>query len=135
MRKVDLQDFNVKNNLTLDRIYHRVNFKSFYDIPDNGHNLANNLILKENELKSTFFSPDSPVDWQLKPGSLALDAGREIPGITGDYSGEAPDAGAYKAGYEPWVPGANWLPDSLPVPESMSDADLLSVVLPRIVDQ
>ena len=46
-------------------------------------------------------------DLRLKPGSPAIDAGMAISGITDDFKGKAPDAGAYESGKKPWVPGAN----------------------------
>jgi hypothetical protein len=124
--ETDLPNFNLKNNLTLYNIFHRVNFTRFYDIPDNGENFSNNIILQENELEQTFASSEYPHDWQLNPGTRPIDAGVFIPGITGLFTGIAPDAGAIQSGVKPWVPGANWLPDSIPVPESMSEADVVA---------
>jgi len=42
----------------------------------------------------------------LQSGSPAIDHGIVTEGITGDYQGNAPDAGAYEYGGEEWVPGA-----------------------------
>lgn len=39
-------------------------------------------------------------DFRLKPGSAAVDAGVEIPGITDGFTGRAPDVGAYELGRE-----------------------------------
>src|SRR5579863_9384453 len=36
-------------------------------------------------------------DFRLKPGSAAVDAGIELPGITDGFSGKAPDLGAYES--------------------------------------
>jgi hypothetical protein len=124
--ETDLPNFNLKNNLTLYNIFHRVNFTQFFDIPDNGKNFSNNIILQENELGQTFVSSEYPHDWQLNPATRPVDAGVFIPGITGEFTGVAPDAGAMQRDVEPWVPGANWLPDSIPVPESMSEADVVA---------
>jgi hypothetical protein len=44
--------------------------------------------------------------FRLQSGSPAIDHGIVIEGITGDYQGSAPDAGAYEYGGEEWVPGA-----------------------------
>ncbi len=37
-------------------------------------------------------------DFRLKPGSAAIDAGVELPGITDGFTGRAPDLGAYETG-------------------------------------
>jgi len=37
-------------------------------------------------------------DFQLKPGSAAVDAGEELPTITDGFTGKAPDLGAYELG-------------------------------------
>jgi hypothetical protein len=37
-------------------------------------------------------------DFRLKPGSVAIDAGVELPGITDGFTGRAPDLGAYETG-------------------------------------
>ena len=47
-------------------------------------------------------------DLRPAPGSLQIDAGRLAPGITNEYHGSAPDAGAYEASGERWVAGADW---------------------------
>ena len=49
-------------------------------------------------------------DFRPAADSVLIDAGIEIPGYTDGFSGEAPDIGAYEAGGERWVPGANWEP-------------------------
>jgi hypothetical protein len=35
-------------------------------------------------------------DFRLKPGSAAVDAGVVLPNITDDFTGRAPDLGAYE---------------------------------------
>ncbi|MEA2063282.1 MAG: hypothetical protein U9P14_06270, partial [Gemmatimonadota bacterium] len=42
-----------------------------------------------------------PADLRLKPGSAAVDAGVYIPNVNDNYSGKAPDLGAYELGQEP----------------------------------
>jgi len=59
-------------------------------------------------------------NFQLQPGSPAIDAGRVIPGITDGYVGPAPDVGAYEFGATPWTPGhsaVTWA-DPFPFPRS-----------------
>jgi hypothetical protein len=38
------------------------------------------------------------VDVRLKPGTAPVDAGVVIPNVNEDYTGEAPDLGAYELG-------------------------------------
>jgi hypothetical protein len=45
------------------------------------------------------YKPDG-LDFRLKPGSPAIDAGVELPTITDGFSGKAPDIGAYESGKE-----------------------------------
>lgn len=55
------------------------------------------------------------MNFQLKPSSEAVDFGMEIPGITDDYTGSAPDAGAYEQN-KSWhdTPGADWETPAFP---------------------
>jgi hypothetical protein len=46
------------------------------------------------------YKPDG-LDFRLKPGSPAIDAGAELPSITDGFTGKAPDIGAYEAGKPP----------------------------------
>ena len=54
-------------------------------------------------------------DLRPAPGSPLIDAGRLVPGITQDCHGKAPDVGAYEAGGERWVAGADWQDESIGV--------------------
>jgi hypothetical protein len=45
----------------------------------------------------TLYKP-ADFDFQLRPGSVAVDAGVRLPGINDDFTGKAPDLGAYEAG-------------------------------------
>ena len=45
----------------------------------------------------TLYKP-ADFDFQLRPGSVAVDAGVRLPGIDDDFTGRAPDLGAYEAG-------------------------------------
>jgi hypothetical protein len=38
------------------------------------------------------------LDFRLRPGSAAVDAGVPLPTINDDYTGRAPDIGAYESG-------------------------------------
>ncbi len=54
-----------------------------------------------------FVNPEAK-NFRLRESSPAIDAGSPIPGITGSFSGAAPDLGAYEYGGENWVPGHDW---------------------------
>jgi hypothetical protein len=45
----------------------------------------------------TLYKP-ADFDFQLRPGSVAVDAGVRLPGINDDFTGSAPDLGAYEVG-------------------------------------
>ncbi|HLQ79214.1 MAG TPA: hypothetical protein VK210_17775, partial [Terriglobia bacterium] len=45
----------------------------------------------------TLYKP-ADFDFQLRPGSAATDAGVRLPGINDDFTGRAPDLGAYETG-------------------------------------
>ncbi len=53
-----------------------------------------------------FVDPENG-DFRLLPNSPAIDYGTIIPGITDNYVGAAPDAGAYEYGGEDWTPGSD----------------------------
>lgn len=56
-------------------------------------------------------------DLRPKQGSCLIDAGRVVPGVTGPFEGQTPDAGAYEFGGENWRAGADW--QSEPIPWTM----------------
>ena len=45
----------------------------------------------------TLYKP-ADFDFQLRPGSVAVDAGVRLPGVNDDFTGRAPDLGAYEVG-------------------------------------
>jgi hypothetical protein len=45
----------------------------------------------------TIYKP-SDFDFQLRAGSAAVDAGVRLPGVNDDFTGRAPDLGAYEVG-------------------------------------
>jgi len=45
----------------------------------------------------TLYKP-SDFDFQLRPGSAAVDAAVRLPGVNDDFTGRAPDLGALEAG-------------------------------------
>ena len=49
------------------------------------------------------------LNFRLKPGSKAVDAGVRIPTVNDDFSGEAPDLGALEAGRPAPHYGPRWL--------------------------
>lgn len=65
----------------------------------------NNVVLVAS---ATPFVDESSLNFMLKTGESAINAGREIPGITDGFLGMAPDAGAYESGAERWLAGIDW---------------------------
>jgi len=60
------------------------------------------------------------LDFSPRPGSVLIDAGRPIEGITDGFLGGAPDIGAYESGGPRWLPGCRnglWIS----APKSSSD--------------
>jgi hypothetical protein len=49
------------------------------------------------------------LDFRLKPGSKAVDAGVPIPTVNDGFSGRAPDLGALESGAPPARYGPRWL--------------------------
>ena len=45
----------------------------------------------------TLYKP-ADFDFQLRPGSVAVDAGVRLPGVNDEFTGRAPDLGAYEVG-------------------------------------
>jgi len=82
---------------TNNRIWN--NFSS--EGPWEGQNIADNVI----DGSDPFRDRDDR-DFRPATGSSLIDAGRVIPGITDDFTGSAPDVGAYESGAAPWIPGA-----------------------------
>ena len=66
-----------------------------------GQELSNNIV----DTADPFTDIDSK-NFLPKAGSLLIDAGREIVGVTDGFTGAAPDVGAYELGGEQWIPGA-----------------------------
>ena len=60
--------------------------------------------------------PGKPYDavdlnFQLKAGGKAVDAGVRLPNVNDGFAGKAPDLGAYEVGTTPPVYGPRWLKD------------------------
>ena len=78
------------------------------------NNLSSDFTWMGTQLKSNYnynFIPYNDVsarDFTLVSGSQAIDFGTVLPGITDDFLGVAPDAGAYEAGDTTWVAGITW---------------------------
>ena len=62
--------------------------------------------------------PPEALDFRLRPGSAAVDAGVELPTITDGFSGKAPDLGAYELG----APVPHYGPRSAPPGDPGPDA-------------
>ena len=59
------------------------------------------------DVKGLLLDPEN-YDFRPHPDSSLVDAGIVVEGITNDYTGGAPDLGAYENGGEFWVPGITW---------------------------
>ena len=71
------------------------------------------------------YSPED-YDFQLKPGTAAIDAGTSLPTITDGFTGKAPDLGAYEMG----KPIPHYGPRSVPPGVTPNDAKLRSLAGP-----
>lgn len=56
-----------------------------------------NVLMPDKSDPQRLYKPDG-LDFRLKPGSPAIDAGVPLPTINDDFSGRAPDIGAYESG-------------------------------------
>ena len=63
-------------------------------------------------IKNLLNDPDN-YDFTPKAGSVLIDGGIPIPGITDGYTGTNPDIGAYEIG-DTWTAGTTWTPDFYP---------------------
>lgn len=81
-----------------------------------GHNVA----FPEAGVAACFADPGH-FDFRPKPGGPLDGAGVFVPGID-PPSPRPPSIGALEPGARPWVPGADWMPGPLPVPESAAAA-------------
>ena len=75
--------------------------------------VSHNVILqqgRENVFSEASEEAFSKGTFDLRPArrSPLIDAGRPIPDVETDHRGKAPDAGAYEAGGERWIAGADW---------------------------
>jgi hypothetical protein len=62
---------------------------------DGNDNLFNLMGGNYND-NDVYNTDDESFDFSLKPGSVAVDAGVELPTITDDFTGKAPELGAYE---------------------------------------
>jgi hypothetical protein len=56
-----------------------------------------NVTMPDKTDPQRLYKPDR-LDFRLRPGSSAIDAGQVLPSITDDFTGKAPDIGAFEAG-------------------------------------
>lgn len=111
-----------------DNWYNDIFNNSFWEVGGamgnwlNGYELIDNRVYNNyssvgpwigNEFKNNIIDPVSPfndesaLDFTPKQGSVLIDAGIFIEGITNQVMGKAPDVGAYEYGISPWRPGRN----------------------------
>jgi hypothetical protein len=63
------------------------------------------------------YSP-AELDFRLRPGAPAVDAGVELPTITDGFTGKGPDLGAYELGSDVPHYGPRSQPSGSPVPDA-----------------
>ena len=85
------------------------------------------------DIKNLLIDPEN-YDFRPLPDSDLIDAGTVINGVTDDFTGSAPDQGAYEYGGEMWVPGISWelsdvFGDDFTEPEPFYDGSLFHVSL------
>jgi hypothetical protein len=73
-----------------------------------GNTFSNNLVSS-----NPLFTNAAAFDFTLTSTSPAIDYGMVIPGITINYLGANPDAGAYEYGLTPWLPGTSVIPPDI----------------------
>jgi hypothetical protein len=73
-----------------------------------GNTFSNNLVSSNPQ-----FTNPAAFDFTLTASSPAIDYGMVIPGITLNYNGSSPDAGAYEFGSTPWIPGSSVVPSDI----------------------
>jgi len=94
---------NVWNNITDSEIEDDPSTQESETTWEPQSDQQNNLIID-----SSVFNNAAGGDFTLKAGSIPIDAGRIIAGITDGFQGANPDAGAYEFGGEDWVAGISW---------------------------
>ena len=76
--------------------------------------------------ESEFFVDAAQCDFRPKPGGPLDAAGVVVPGIAEGSAGRPPSIGALETHQSPWVAGADWMNDGLPVPASAKAATELA---------
>jgi hypothetical protein len=79
--------------------------------------IFNNVPMPDRVDPQRLYNPED-LDFRLKPGSPAIDAGVELPSITDGFTGKAPDLGAYELDR----PLPHYGPRSAPVGAPPADA-------------
>ncbi|NME71751.1 right-handed parallel beta-helix repeat-containing protein [Flammeovirga aprica] len=93
-----------ENGYTLDDVVITNNYSD--KAPWIGTDVQAENIIDENDP----FVDATNLNFEPKEGSVLIDAGKEIPGYTDGFVGDAPDIGAYERGGDMWVAGADWIP-------------------------
>ncbi len=102
-----------------------VNVKVYNNLSDN-NNWEGTDKQKNLQQSSSYWVDPVNEDFRLASNAPAIDYGRLISGITDDYEGAAPDAGAYEFGGTDWGAGHDWSgdgPEDPPPPPPPSTGD------------
>lgn len=84
------------------RFYNNIHEGMSFSIPEiTAFDRQNNI---ERGADPCFLSPDT-LDFRLKSGSPAIDSAQAIGGVSDRFTGGAPDAGAFEAGWPVWTAG------------------------------
>jgi hypothetical protein len=91
-----------------------------------------NVVIPEDNEGEVFVDP-SNFDFRPLAGGALDRTGVTIPGIAERADGQAPSVGALEPEADlQWIPGANWRPDTHPLPQTPREAtDLAEILLPE----
>ena len=133
-----MNNSDVMNNIFTNRLYFRSPDLDYASHPDtNNAHFKCNVKIEKPYTGNIYNAPNlfvsverDTLDLRPKSGSVLIDNGTVVPGVTDGYAGAAPDIGAYEFGGDYWTPGADWLPDGWTPPTTMAEAtDLAARIL------
>lgn len=110
-----------KNSIFVNNTADIVAWRNEIKTPDIFKNNLFFLELTQRQLKNANPSEfvrdllQAPENWDFSPktGTVLVDSGMPVEGLTLKSVGSHPDVGAYELGGTKWIPGATWKPDDL----------------------